>query len=92
MKKDLYRSCGRSRWGAFSFNEDGLYMMLNCGSTGSGTGQSATTATSNLTGIEYFMRSMISTMDENDANPTNVMKHVHRYNSSTHGISGMYLL
>lgn len=74
------------------FNEDGLYMMLNCGSTGSGTGQSATTATSNLTGIEYFMRSMISTMDENDANPTNVMKHVHRYNSSTHGISGMYLL
>ena len=67
-------------------------MMLNCGSTGSGPEQSATTATSNLTGIEYFMRSIISTMDENDANPENVMKHVHRYNSSTHGISGMYFL
>ena len=37
------------------FNEDGLYMMLNCGSTGSGPEQSATTATSNLTGIEYFI-------------------------------------
>ena len=69
------------------FNEDGLYIMLNCGSTGDSKGKVGTTTT-NVTGIEYFMRTVISTMDGHDANPSNIMAHVGKYKSSTGGISG----
>ena len=82
-----YNYTGPGHVGGLSlFNEDGLYIMLNCGSTGEN--KHPQRATTNITGIEYFMRSIISTMDGHDASPYNIMNHVDQYKSSTGGISG----
>jgi hypothetical protein len=65
------------------FNEDGLYLMLNCGSMG----PPGTIAT-NLTGIEYIMRSIVSTMSSADATPAAVGGAFDHFASSGGGPSG----
>jgi hypothetical protein len=65
------------------FNEDGLYLMLNCGSMGP-----PGTVVTNLTGIEYIMRSIVSTMGSVDASPDAVGRHFDRFKSSGGGPSG----
>jgi hypothetical protein len=63
-------------------NEDGLFLMLNCGSMGFGP------VVKNLTGIEVFMRTVVSTMSAADASPAGIKAITDQFKSAGGGISG----
>lgn len=63
-------------------NEDGLFLMLNCGSMGPGP------VVKNLTGIEVFMRSVVSSMSADEASPAGILKAASHFKSSGGGVSG----
>jgi len=63
-------------------NEDGLFLMLNCGSMGAGP------VVKNLTGIEIFMRSVVSSMSADEASPAGILQATNKFKSSGGGVSG----
>eukprot|EP00051_Salpingoeca_urceolata_P031573 m.494772 g.494772 ORF g.494772 m.494772 type:complete len:515 (-) comp41735_c0_seq1:29-1573(-) len=63
-------------------NEDGLYLMLNCGSMGPGA------PATNITAIEYFMRHVVATMSAERATPDAVKAEADRFSCTGGGASG----
>lgn len=64
-----------------TMNEDGLSIMLNCGSLGPGD------LATNITAIEYTIRHLASTYSSKEATPSNIWASLQAFQCSTGGYS-----